>query len=453
MGTYHDEIHGFNIVEKIDEAKSTISALENDFKLDIDDLDYYDRFYVVLEQIKIIIEFSDPYMIRVTQLQDLVDSLEKIIEKSKEIDGDTFYDTMDILNNEFDIILEILSGFIFTRSDEQIKGFRNSTVNLRRMVKRYVSELEEKYSNSIEMIQETASTISSEMENYDLKLKGIDISYEEKQDELLQDYQEKIEEINDQLENDFEDFKESIENKMSELESSLEGKEADYEENLESSFKRIMDEKDAKFRELNDSWIEKFTNIYNKFEEEKAAYLFQWKEHITDIERIAGALAEHSMAYSFKNIADIEKKSKKNWNILTILGFLALMIYGVTLFVISFNSPFTWANLTGRLSLGLGIGAFIAYAGRQVSIHGRVERYCRETEIELASLGPYFAEFKDKPDELLGVRLALAEKFFGKGDIVSDPNLKEKDKGDKPINSYLSPEHIKALIELVEKLK
>lgn len=453
MGDYLERVNKFNVELKIKEAQEEVLSLADRFTLEPADFDYYNRFTMILNQADAIYRLTDPYMLVLSQIEEITKTFESIITTLKEVTVNNFYDCMDQLNDEFDKLLVYLSGMIIINSKDQVKGFKDATRNLRKMTSRYVNQFDEKFTESIKSIEEMASTISNEQVRYNGLIEELNESYEEKQEELLKMYEQKISNIESELEEQYEEYKNSLENKIAVIDSTLSEQEQAYEEKLESKINDFFEDKEEIFNKSNSKWNDTFSTLESNFTNVKDDYLTQWNKHIKDIEGIAGALAEHSMAYSFKKIADDERISKKNWNKLTMGGFIFLFIYGIFIFILSFYSPFTWANLTGRLSLGIGIAAFIAYGGRQVSIHGKVERYCRETEIELASLGPYFAEFKDNTEELLKIRLNLAEKFFGKGDLVADSSLKEKTQIDKAVDNYLSPENVKALLELARKLK
>lgn len=454
MGVYHDKILEINISEKVEAVKSVIKDVENNYELEPKDIDYYTRFHVVLAQLESIINMADPYMLRITLVEELAAKLSTIIEKLDKI-NDGFYSTLNSVNDVFDEILDILSGIVFARTDEQVKGLRESTKNLRRLNKKYLSEIEIFYSDSVKKFEETASSLSANAEKLDSKVKELDDLYEERHLELYQQFEEKVSDINTKLDTELEGQKGYLDDKISNLESVVEEKTDDIISDFEEKIQGFLNGAEVEYKKKNESWEEKFKQQYDNLMEQVTSYKSSWEKNIADIEKVAGALAEHSMAYSYKNIADREKKSKDNWNKLTILGFVLLMCYGGIIFYISFKSPFSWENLMGRLSMGIGIGTFIAYTGRQASIHGRVERYCRETEIELASLGPYFAEFKDKPEELLKIRMNLAERFFGKGDIISGTpeSIKKEDERINELFKGMNAENIKALLDLVKKIK
>lgn len=454
MGKYLDDIKAYDILGKISELKSKVEILKKEFRLDAADLEYYDRFNVVLEQVGIIIQTTNPYLITIQQTSDIYEKLTEIYAELQLITNDTFYDILDKVNELFNELIKLLSCLIVPSTKKQINGYRDSVIKLKQLVDTYATSIESNYDEIKKSLEETSATISEEKNKYDTLVSELKVLIQNKQDEMIDDITEKTQEFENRINSRIDDYETKIKQKINDFDKVMTLKRQEYEDELHGRLAELGEEMKGQYETFNEEWTKIFQESNNEIISQKERYLSEWGKHISDIEKVAGALAEHSMAYSFKQIADDERKSKGKWNLATIIGFCVLLIYGSSVFYISLTESFTWANLTGRLSLALGIGAFIAYSGRQVSIHGKVERYCRETEIELASLGPYFAEFKDRPEEIFKIRLSLADKFFGKGDIVSDSNgLIRADKKSNPVESFLTPETIKSLLELAKKLK
>lgn len=206
-----------------------------------------------------------------------------------------------------------------------------------------------------------------------------------------------------------------------------------------TEFEEIMTEQQLA---LTEKWEAKFQATSDQFELSKV-----------QIEKVAGALASHTTSFSYKEIADAENNSKKNWIKGTLCGFGALAIYsGLYAWATFSSSDISLENSLARLPLALCLAAFIAYSARQVSIHGKIERYCREMQIELVTLDPFFARYNDDTTgKMFDLKISLANKFFGNGDIISGikGHKEEEEKDDK---DSLSMEDIKRIVmEFVKK--
>jgi hypothetical protein len=289
-------------------------------------------------------------------------------------------------------LLSCLPKFIYPTTSREMAGYKLAEENYKELLDEYIDMLENKHEALNKSVTEVAATI--EIERNDL--------------ETL-----------------FSEFKKKLSDEHAELIT-------EWNEIFEKRDQTFLDKNDAIIKE----WQQKYNENFEKFNSTKE-----------EIERVAGSLSTHAMAYSFKKIADDEKESKRKWNITTIVGFIALIAYGIVFFISSFYTEFSWPDSFRGLTLALSIGALITYSARQVSIHGKVERYCRKMEIELASLGPYFAEYKDRGDKVLDTRIDLANRFFGKGDIITAAVQSNDSKESLPVISDL----IDVMKELVKK--
>ena len=158
-------------------------------------------------------------------------------------------------------------------------------------------------------------------------------------------------------------------------------------------------------------------------EELKESYQTILEKHIEEVQGIVGALAERSISYGFQKIADDEKKAKERWNNISLIALVCLVVYALTMTVLSFVFEFTWGTLILRALGGfVAFSALIGFCTRQANIHAKVERYSRKMELELASLSPYFAGY-DK-EEIFEVKKDLAKRYFGNDDLILLSNQK-----------------------------
>lgn len=175
---------------------------------------------------------------------------------------------------------------------------------------------------------------------------------------------------------------------------------------------------------------EKFGKLVTDVNEKALALLDRLARHQVDAERIVQVVGNIGATGNYQRIAKAENLQANIWRLLT-LGFFGL---GVTLAVLTFlkfyEEPFhpeSTLTVAIRLLFAIAITAPAWYTARESARHRTNSDRARQTELELASLGPFIELMpQDKKDS---IREELTKKYFGNKieEHSAPPPLSSKD--------------------------
>ena len=136
----------------------------------------------------------------------------------------------------------------------------------------------------------------------------------------------------------------------------------------------------------------------------------------SDVSRIVEAVGNTGLTGNYQRIANDEAKAANVWRRITAGLFLFGILVAVVTFAKFLFEPFTpesaWSALI-RLAYAFAIVAPAWYAAKESARHRSNSDRARQTELELASLGPYIELMP--PEKKLAIREELVKKYFGNG--------------------------------------
>lgn len=159
---------------------------------------------------------------------------------------------------------------------------------------------------------------------------------------------------------------------------------------------------------------EKFGKLISSSDEKALAVLARLAQHQLDAERIVQVVGNIGVTGNYQKIANSERLQANVWRLLT-LGFFGL---GVTLAVLTFlkfyDEPFHSENtltVAIRLLFAIAITAPAWYTAKESARHRTNSDRARQTELELASLGPFIELMPQERKD--SIREELSKKYFG----------------------------------------
>lgn len=205
----------------------------------------------------------------------------------------------------------------------------------------------------------------------------------------------------------FNELKEAHANLKSEMAASL--------SNLETSFNKSQLQRDNDFAALLAESKTKLAESDGTFKAQAAGIIEALETHKSNAARIVQVVGDIGVTGNYQNIANKETTQANRWRWIT-LGFFAsgLIMAGATFYKF-YHEPVTGANtlaIAVRLLYALAIAAPAFYTARESARHRTNADRARQTELELASLGP-FIELMDEQDKE-EIRKSLIPTYFGR---------------------------------------
>lgn len=204
------------------------------------------------------------------------------------------------------------------------------------------------------------------------------------------------------------------------------------------AFKQQLGDLESGLNERYDALSEQLTTKYEQAIRDKESELGNYIERLNKIEneakKILQLIGKDGLTGNYKNRADSEAKSANNWRFIA----LAFFCLGVSLAVISL-----YKNIAGsidvktrllRFTMAVTIAIPAFYAARESARHRSNADRARQTELELASLGPFLETLPE--DERVKLISNLTPEYFGK--LVADHK----------VEALMSPAEV---VELISK--
>lgn len=184
---------------------------------------------------------------------------------------------------------------------------------------------------------------------------------------------------------------------------------------LETSFNKAQLQRDTGFSELVNESKEKLANSESNFKRQADAVIDSLEKHKMDAARIVQVVGDIGVTGNYQNIANNETGQANLWRWITIALFASGLIMAGITFYKFYHEPVTTTNtlaIAVRLLYALAIAAPAFYTARESARHRTNADRARQTELELASLGPFIELMKDEDKE--EIRKSLIRTYFGR---------------------------------------
>ncbi|MGV8960297.1 MAG: hypothetical protein ACOH1V_07900 [Stenotrophomonas sp.] len=204
-------------------------------------------------------------------------------------------------------------------------------------------------------------------------------------------------------------------NELNELHAKIRAESAAAVADLGAQFNTIQGEQTSRFNVLLEDVKTRLTSSEDAFSTRATSILESLAKHNADAARIVQVVGDIGVTGNYQSIANKEARQANLWRWITVGLFGAgLLMAGLT-FWRFMHEPVTVANTAAiavRLLYALAVAAPALYTARESARHRTNSDRARQTELELASLGPFIElmEESDKDE----IRKSLICKYFGR---------------------------------------
>jgi VIT1/CCC1 family predicted Fe2+/Mn2+ transporter len=175
---------------------------------------------------------------------------------------------------------------------------------------------------------------------------------------------------------------------------------------------------------------DRFGKLITKLDADTTEVLKRLAQHQSDAERIVQVVGNVGITGNYQKIARSENTQANIWRLLT-LGFFALgVLLAVLTFLKFYEEPFHAEHtltVAIRLLFAIAITAPAWYTAKESARHRTNSDRARQTELELASLGPFIELMpQEKKDS---IREELSKKYFANKieEHSAEPPISTKD--------------------------
>ena len=175
--------------------------------------------------------------------------------------------------------------------------------------------------------------------------------------------------------------------------------------------------------------IATLTQNFNEFDHDRrgdaAKLILQLEGHVEEARKLVQIVGNDTVTGNYQNIAKAEGKTADLWRIATLLFFgLGLFVAALTFYKFwgeTLNADNAWAVVI-RLLYAIAITTPAWYTARESARHRTNSDRARQTELELASIGPFIELLPE--EKKIEIREKMTSLYFGKGveaHTVTDP--------------------------------
>lgn len=204
-------------------------------------------------------------------------------------------------------------------------------------------------------------------------------------------------------------------NEQKEAHANLKSEMAASLSNLETSFNRAQLQRDSDFATLMAESKARLAESDSSFKTQASGIIEALESHKANAARIVQVVGDIGVTGNYQNIANNETSQANLWRWITISLFACgLLMAGVTFFKF-YHEPVTGTNtlaIAVRLLYALAIAAPAFYTARESARHRTNADRARQTELELASLGPFIELMNEQDKE--EIRKSLIPTYFGR---------------------------------------
>jgi hypothetical protein len=329
------------------------------------------------------------------KLQGLVKSLRSLINQSAA--SSVSETALNQMNSNLQYVIEEITAFISNRNAGHLANAANhadqNVLNYTwAFLPRPQQNLKADLGEIIDSVQERSRETIAQLENQRREL------------------EKRIGELADQIGN-----QNARLNELDETNSRIKAESAASVANLETIFNRNQMERDNSFNDLVNEARETLDASINTMESDTVDLVETLKRHRDEAARIVQVVGDIGVTGNYQKIATKETNQADNWRMITMALFAGgLVIAGFTFYKF-YHEPVTPTNtlaIVVRLLYALAIAAPAFYTARESARHRTNADRAKQTELELASLGPFIELMKseDKDD----IRKSLIKSYFGR---------------------------------------
>jgi hypothetical protein len=185
--------------------------------------------------------------------------------------------------------------------------------------------------------------------------------------------------------------------------------------NLETIFNKDQTKRDTEYAEFFQHVKSEFSTAKNEFFTNAQQVLTALDNHKNDAARIVQVVGDIGVTGNYQTIANKETGQANLWRWITIGLFLCGLAMAAATFYRFYHEPVTTTNTLAiaiRLLYALAVAAPAFYTARESARHRTNADRARQTELELASLGPFIELLQDQDKD--EIRKSLISTYFGR---------------------------------------
>lgn len=279
---------------------------------------------------------------------------------------------------DFNLLLGNKSGI-----KNNIRNYKYEITKQNRLIETEVSEVMTIIQEKKKNLEEEDSSLNSLFSSFNEKLKELDNKYVS-------------------LTNDFSTLLTQSNNKVETLIN-------DEKLKLDENYNNSANDCKNKFDELSREYQEKFSDLYSEITKKD-----------NQISKLLDIVGEKARIGEYKRNADIARKERIVWQIVTIVLFLLafiLMLY------VTMSSDYNKFTILKYVVSAILMGA-ATYTGKQASNLRKDEVYYRKQELELSSIDVYLESMQ--PENKEEIKKELSSKLFGQAQNTYTNKYEEK---------------------------
>lgn len=367
---------------------------------------------------------ADPQLVTVGMLETLQSRLAPLLESLTAFQQDASVERRHSVDNRTDSVLDamhLLTGILVA---EDAGDLREAIVSLRRSVGQHIRQAGEEVARLTDAVAQTkarADALSNEIASREGRLEEAlsrandqhTAAQASRANEFLEFQKARLTEWQELERQRATEFEQNRENRAQMWAAEI--------EKLKAEVSQTSSQMETELGETIGSLTERIKN----FEIETAAnakrVLDALDENRSKAEQLVGIMSRQGLVHGYRNVADEAGRQRKVWLLVAAssLGGLivtALLFQPVVLTRLGLESgeP-SWQAFSTRIFLSLTFVALAAFAGNQANRLETTERRNRQTELELAALGPFLQDLEEKERNAIISR--MAEKMFGKDSV------------------------------------
>jgi quinol monooxygenase YgiN len=211
---------------------------------------------------------------------------------------------------------------------------------------------------------------------------------------------------------------------------------------LQNQFAQESRERQEKYQQWQDSANVAFSTMREEATASSAALLMMLEERKREAARIVQVVGNIGITGNYQKIANEERTQANLWRLVTLGLFTLGISIAVSTFVMYWGEPVSKEMLAGvgvRLMYALVIAAPAWYTARESARHRTTSDRARQTELELASLGPFIELMPS--DKKIEIREALTKVYFGR--TVDEHQ----------VQGLIDPKTVESIVDLIKVAK
>ncbi|QOW20452.1 hypothetical protein INQ41_05395 [Lysobacter ciconiae] len=202
---------------------------------------------------------------------------------------------------------------------------------------------------------------------------------------------------------------------LSEAQNQLKAEMAASLSDLETTFNKAQLQRDTDFAATITDLKDRLTLASREFNGKAESVIEALETHKSNAARIVQVVGDIGVTGNYQTIANKETKQANLWRWITISLFAGGLVMAAATFLRFYYEPITSDNTLAvavRLLYALAVAAPAFYTARESARHRTNADRARQTELELASLGPFIELMEDSDKE--EIRKSLVPTYFGR---------------------------------------